>query len=495
MKLLDFRRILLTSCSVLACVAGRPVSAAEPRLVVLVVVDQFRADYIDRFRDVWRHGVRRLLDQGAIYPAARVPFVPTDTAPGHAALSTGFAPRTTGIVGNRWWNREDARVVTAVGDDVDGRSPRRLAAPTAGDVLKKTFPSALVVSLSQKDRSAVLLGGASADLALWFDRDARGFRSSAFYPAAPDWVETVNADAFSGLRARSRLSIKEAEDFLGTPDSDAALAALAREALARLPLGRDAIPDLLLLSFSGMDYAGHAHGPYSAEIRDQLSALDRHLGELLSALDETVGDGAYAVVLTSDHGILPVPESAEGRAMGAKRVRIDRFRESLESALQQIFSMPEDRWVEAFTPPHLYLNRGLVDKLGVSWDAFLARAANAVELLPDVANVLNPHRPGIGDRYDDAFWRGYHPERSGDLLVRFKEGVLVKPYFVQTGHGSPYDYDALVPIVVWADDAGAGVRTDAVTILSVAPTLLRLLDVPIPAEWEGTPLIEAPAGR
>lgn len=448
---------------------------AKPGWAVVVVIDQMRADYLDRFSGEFKDGFRRLLDDGARFSNAVIPYVPTNTAPGHAAIATGLPPKDTGIVGNRWWDREAETIVAAINDPEHGVSPRRLLSGTVGDRLRAEDPSATVISLSLKDRSAVLMGGARPTAAVWFDRRSGGFRTSPYYES-PAWLEAFNEShrAWSGSARPSGASV---EAFLGSPEADALLMDLTSTALGALADDARAARGILWLSFSGLDYVGHRHGPDSPAVKTHLMALDGLLGRLLDELETAFGPDGYRLVLTSDHGIAPLPGSPEGPGKRGSEVSIDRFRGAVEAAIQREFPIPERSWLRAFEPPHVWLRRELADELRLPWRFFIGRVATALISLPDVADVYTPLKPGVSDVYRPFYAAGFHPGRSGDVMLRLEYGVVVKKYHVGTTHGTAYDYDARIPIVLF----GAGIEqariTSPVALTDVAATVASWLDL------------------
>jgi predicted AlkP superfamily pyrophosphatase or phosphodiesterase len=353
---------------------------ARPRLVLLIVVDQFRHDYLERFGDLFgKNGFKRLLRDGAVWEQANYDHTPTYTAPGHATMMTGAYPAETGIIGNEWIERETAKRITSVSDTTvkalggsanePAASPRRLMTSTVGDELRlATNDRSKVIGISVKDRSAILPAGRHANAAYWFSSGSGNIVSSTYYfPQMPAWVSQFNekrpADKFFGARWDRLLPESEylkragadsppwenigrvagetnafphtvtggatapgpqfysALDF--TPFSNDLLVQFAEEALVNENLGKDDDTDVLTLSFSANDYVGHRYGPYSQEAMDVTLRVDRQIETFLNFVDSKVGLQNTIVVFTADHGVAPIPEHAAALGLDGARLKTD----------------------------------------------------------------------------------------------------------------------------------------------------------------------------
>ena len=341
---------------------------ARPRLVLLIVVDQFRYDYLTRFGDMFgTRGIGRLMRDGASWTDANFDEVPTTTAPGHAVFMTGAWPSQTGIIANEWYEQDTGKKVKSITDDSvmavagnngeRGKSPRRLLCSTVGDELRLADrDQSKVIGISTKDRSAILPAGRHASAAYWFSTDNGNMASSAYYfDQAPEWVTRFNArhmaDKFfarpwnrllpdeseylkragkddvpwenldkssndtnyfphvvtGGMKSPSRMFYK-ALDY--TPFANDILVAFAEEAITNEKLGARDVPDVLSISFSANDYVGHRFGPYSQEAMDMTLRVNGQIGTLLDFVDAHVGLQNTIVVFSADHGASPVPEQA-----------------------------------------------------------------------------------------------------------------------------------------------------------------------------------------
>ncbi len=381
----------------------------RPRLVLLIVVDQFRYDYLSRFGDLFgSRGIGRLMRAGASWTEANFDHVPTFTAPGHAVFMTGASPSQTGIVANEWYERETGRRVKSITDDSTmmlagkpnekGKSPRRLLCSTVGDELRLADGDrSKVIGISAKDRSAILPAGRRANAAYWFSTDNGNIISGTYYfEHLPDYVVRFNnrhmADALFGARW-DRLLPNEAEylrragrddvpwenldkssadtnffphvvtggsaapdkpfyralDY--TPFSNDLLVAFAEEAIANERLGAGDATDLLSVSFSANDYVGHRFGPYSQEAMDMTLRVDLQIGKLLDFVDARVGLGNTIVIFTADHGASPVPEQAALLNLAGRRYQKADLLKVAEEGLQARYARrdrPATDYIQTF---------------------------------------------------------------------------------------------------------------------------------------------------
>lgn len=509
----------LAACGRGVAPAGSAVPAADaPALVVLISVDQLRADLLQRYDRFFTGGFRRLLDQGAVFPGTHDHAV-TETAPGHATLATGVVPARSGIVGNSWMERVGGEWVDVynVSDTLSpivgepglaGMSPRNLQRPGLADWMVSANPRANVVSIGGKDRSAILLAGQARGQVYWYSGEAGRFVTSRFYTDQyPGWVERFNeqrlrsyfdtvwvntAPPEARALARPDHAAYEANGvhttfphrfheqagpngqlsrWVGrTPFVDAAVLGLATEAVDQLELGTDEIADFLGVGLAQTDYVGHSFGPLSQEQLDNLLRLDRELGRFFATLDDQVGSGRWVAALSADHGVLTMPEwlAAQGEP-GHRVTRAERERFT-QLARQAAESAPPGQVAQA--------------------------VARAVETLPWVADAIpfaELTRTAPRDSFAVLYRNSYFPGRAtGDLgplgvEVRLTEGTYMGAA-TGTGHGSPYLYDRSVPIIF----LGAGVRPSRVArtarTIDVAPTLARLAGVRAPRDLDGRPL-------
>ncbi|MDB4985744.1 MAG: alkaline phosphatase [Myxococcaceae bacterium] len=518
-----------------------PIEADRPStaLVVLVTVDQLRADLPVRLLPRFgKGGFRRLYEEGVVYDEASYAHSATETAVGHATLSTGATPRDHGIVGNEWSERNlrinavDDAAEELLGATGSGRSPARLLAETLGDVLATEQPSALIRSVAGKDRSAILMGGRKAT-AYWLDAGVGTFVTSRFYAErTPPWVE-----AFAALRPAERFRTQRwellapateyvapddhpwearARDIIGplfphslgdvtgeqyvnalksTPFGDELTLAFVRAMFDAEPLGRDRVSDLLTLSFSSTDYVGHAFGPESREAEDNLLRLDRTLAQLFELLDARVGKGHYVLVLSADHGACESPEWFSTQGQDAGRVDSSLLRRTVDDGLRARFRVGVEL-VTDFVNPSLVLNEQRIAALSLDLAAVEHAAAELAATVPGVhaAYARSDLLAGSGPEhaFKERMEQSTHGERSGHVYIVPREHWLLatQPEKLTAMHGTPWPYDARVPIIVWGTDTAPRHVQRAVDPRDIAPTLAKLLGVRAPRSSTGKPLHE-----
>ena len=475
---------------ILLILVAAPIAAAEkPRLAVVIVVDQMRADYLERFKP---HGpLRKRLEHGTVFTSALHDYVPTETGPGHATISTGRPPSVHGIISNDFYDRKTGSVLPMYADPKRGVGPFRLRARTLADAVRAANPASKVVSVSLKERAVVFLAGQKPTAAVWYDANQRRFVTAPYYGSTPPWVAPVNRD-LPDLRDSEAAPFFE-NDFRYSPAADRAVLELSTEAIEGERLGADDACDLLTVSFSATDFIGHRWGPDSAQMRRQLEALDGTIDALLAAASKASG-GRMVAVVTADHGVSPVPETPEGRRVGEKRVITGEFTEELESALQRVHPAKGRKWIVGLEMPNVYLNRSLARERRVSWSALIRDGAAAMATAPDVAAVYVPGK-WPDDAWGPKYRRSYVDGLSGDLQIRAAPNVLIIPWPTGSSHGAPYDADALVFAAFLGTGGKPGRVSRRISVESIAPTLAAAIGVSLPA-GDGPVLPEAlPAPR
>jgi predicted AlkP superfamily pyrophosphatase or phosphodiesterase len=518
---------LLAFLFLLLFAAGSPAQQAspqppkKPRLVLAVVVDQFRYDYLLRFRAGYHGGLALLLERGAVFADARYIHYPTVTAVGHSTFLSGATPSVSGIVGNSWLDRESDESVTSVSDkstallggtpNTKGSSPHRLLVSTVSDELKMSGRHSKVIGISIKDRSAILPVGHMADAAYWFDNDSNHFVTSDYYmKQLPAWVAKVNADRptykylgveWSAVDAKPGdkpfCSMKAGAEvrFCGTientPFGNELLEEFAEKAIEQEQLGAHDGTDILALSLSSNDYVGHELGPDSPEVRDISIRTDQLLGKLLDFINSRVGEGNTLVVLTADHGVAPVPKVNNARKMPGGYLPTSEYSGKIGSQLSQKFGAGD--WFRYDEYGFLYLNYSTLAKNNADRTEVRRFAAEIARGLPHIARVFTRDDLLRGDAAADwpgrAVRLGFYGPRSADLLL------LPEPYYMfsppsGTTHVTPYSYDNHVPLIFYGTGIRAGVHYEPVTINDVAPTLAAILQVETPSGSSGRILAE-----
>lgn len=526
------------------CSGRNQEKSGQLRLAVVVVVDQMRADHLTRLAGLYTGGFARLLQQGAVFDNADHRHALTVTAAGHATISTGAFPGHSGIVSNDWFDRTSSKKVYCVEDSSvkvvgspsgAGRSPHYLLRETVGDWLKKSSPTSKVFSMSRKDRAAVLMGGKHPDAAYWYNSTNGRFVTSDYYmPSVPIWVDSFNnAGAVSEYFAKGWQKSAPEEDYYlaredrfaaegdgihtafphefsqsgdkptakyfdeinATPFSDALLLQFAQSLVEHEHVGADAIPDLLFISCSAADAIGHAYGPLSQESEDLFLRLDHYLGTFFDFLDKKIGAENYTIVLSSDHGVLPLPEELQRRGYASHRIAADKLEKSIEKLTTEVARELKIKGNPLARPVNgIIFDQSVVTTSNVDAERLQNLMAERLKKLPEVADVYTYAELASGSTdgrpYFDLYKNSFHPDRSPDLMLRFNEFDLYGSSEHGTSHGAPYRYDSHVPIVFSGSGVKAGHHAAQAWTVDIAPTLASLLNIQIPDGVDGHSLIE-----
>jgi hypothetical protein len=499
---------------ILACVLAAAsllaAPAKKPKLVVAIVIDQFRYDYLTRFRNEYHGGFERLLTKGAVFTNARYVHFPTVTAVGHSTFLSGATPAISGIVANDWYDREEGKSVTSVSDSTTkllggsgssvGSSPRRMLVDTLGDEMKMANASkSKVIGISLKDRAAILPAGHMANGAYWFDGKSGNFVSSTYYFAdLPAWVEKFNsdrpADRYHGATWLSKVmpavgpplySAIDASPFANEMIESMAEAAMQAEQLGQ----RDGVTDLLAVSFSANDYVGHKSGPDSPEVHDISVQTDQVLEKLLHAIDLKVGVDNWIVVLTGDHGVAPLPEVNAQRKMPGGRLPQGIVSNTVQAALAKKYG--DGKWIDNTADHSIYLNLDLIRQKKLNAADADRTAAEAAAAIPHVFRVYTREQLINGvfpDEVSRRVMNGYFPRRGADVEV------LLDPYWIfsktDASHGTTFGYDTHVPVIFMGPGIRPGRYDIAIAVNDIAPTLATMLNVETPSGSIGRVLTE-----
>ncbi len=515
------------------------------RLVVLVVIDQLPSWIFDRDVKLVQDGIARLVRTGVFFPRAELPYSATNTSSGHAALATGTPPATTGILATSWYQRDQhaerssvdgtgCRVFRLAGAAAEPQSAARcpssqqLAVDGLADVLRRARGGrALSIAIALKQRAAILALGRRPDLAVWYQPDQGAMTTSSFYAAQPpawlvDLAEDHPGSALSwawtptdpALLARVTglpddapgeangydLGTTFPHDLAATGDPAGALRATpmgdqlvldtALAALAATDLGRDDVPDLLSVSFSSHDWAGHVWGQESWERLDLFLRLDRQIGALLRALDHKVGPDHYAVVLCSDHGATRLVEHSRAHGRPARRIQPSEVIEAANRAARA--QLGDGDWIAAWAARNLYVDDRVLALPADRRDAVLDAMVAAVRKVDGIARVFRTDRiTGDCDRRDPAeakACRSVFPGRSGEIYVDYRPDHILTTYPTGTDHGSGNPDDSFVPLVVAVPGRAARTDDQHVSTLRITATLAELLGIPAPPAAVGKPL-------
>lgn len=517
----------------------------NPKLVVGIVVDQMRFDYINRF---WNHygdgGFKRLVGEGFNCKNNHFNYAPTYTAPGHASIYTGATPATHGIIGNDWYDKAQDKSVYCVSDDsyasvgttsdAGQMSPHRNKVSTITDELRlHTQMRGKVIAISLKDRGAVLPGGHTANAAYWFHGKKEGswITSTYYMPQLPKWVSDFNTSDKAESYKKSWTTLKDINTYVesgidinnyeglfkgeinsafphdlptlweengqfdilkATPygnnlTTDFAIAALDGEGL-----GMDAITDFLAISYSGTDYVGHKFGVNSKEIQDTYLRLDQDLENLLNTLDTKVGKGDYTVFLTADHAAVHVPaflrdSKIPGGYSDAKDTK-QRFSEFLK------YRYGSEDIVKNNSNGQLFLDHKIIKNLDLNLGDVQEQFAKELMSYGAYSHVYtgeqmwaNNYTEGI----PHILQNGYSQERSGDVLMVLNSGYIGSgPNSKGSTHGSPYPYDTHVPLLFYGKGIKKGETFEKTTIPDIAPTIAALLGISFPSGTTGQPISE-----
>ena len=537
------RRTFLTSLAAIMVVAWstpvRPEATSgfpnRPKLVLVLVIDQFRYDYLIRFRPYFvKGGFNRLLDGGAVFSDCRYDYVTTMTGPGHATLLTGAYPDTHGIIENNWYDREHQREVYCVEDlstrvvansvkasPSPGLSPRNLTASTLGDELRMaTDFRAKAISISLKDRAAVLMGGHTASAAYWYDEGSGRFVTSTYYmPTLPAWADEFNkqipAKEFCGEKWQALAETPGAESkvleefepspdetcpdpkFLGwledTPFMNQIELAFATDAVRSEKLGQGPETDLLTLSLSVNDYIGHDFGPYSEEVADTTLRTDRLLGTFFDELDKLVGLDNVWIALSADHGAAPSPAFIQQHKLGLGMAQAPAVRGIAERALTKAFG--SGPWIEDQDESYLFLNRETLKKRNIPESKAEEVAAEAAASQEDVAAAFTRTQLMTGSLPNSLLARkaanSFNSKRSGDVLLVFVPFAVPSSSATGTTHGTPWNYDTQVPLIFWGSAFKPGFYAIECQPTDLVATLAARLGLTQPSGTQGTPLASA----
>ena len=512
-KSLAFAVLVAATLSMAPGGSAQGTTPKKPKLVIAIIVDQFRYDYTTRFRARYISGLDKMLTEGAVFVDAHQNHFPTVTATGHAGFMSGAVPATSGIISNEWYDRATGKTITSVEDpkttlvgmagNKEGSSPHNMIVSTLGDELKIAGRGeSKVIGISMKDRAAILPSGRMGDAAYWIDNATATVVSSTWYQQQlPQWVQEFNAQkpALAALgkswypmgkeqnTAKPLMVLPDTPDkayfaqWEETPWANDMVEKFAEKAMQNEQLGHHAGTDLLTISFSANDHLGHAVGPDDPAVEDMCLRTDRVLGKLLAAAEKQVGKENLLVVLSADHGVAPVPEINEQRKMPGGRIDKQQYLDRVQSALVRKFG--DGKWILATGEAGFYLNYQLIQEKNVALDAIEDEVVTMVMRLPYVERAYAGHEllkhEAMQSQIDEYMARSFFPERSPDVLV------AIKPYYLfgkeGTSHGSPYNYDSHVPLIFYGGMVHAGTYGEPVGVSDVAPTLAAILQVQTPS--------------
>lgn len=510
----------------------------KPKLVVGIVVDQMKYDYLNRFGDRFgKGGFNRLRNEGINCTQGYYSYGPTVTAAGHASVYTGTVPAIHGIVGNEWievntghemYCVEDSTVLGVGAKEKDGQmSPRNLWTSTITDQLKlsQDFKSK-TIAMSIKDRGAVLPGGHSANAAYWYNASIGGWISSTYYmKELPKWVQDLNeskptekylkgpwetlypietyragvpdendyenwisGNKESGFPHELTAGGRKENTILTSPYGNSILKDFAIEALKKEQLGKGNTTDFLAISFSSTDYVGHSFGPHSIEIEDVYLRLDKDIEELLNTLDAEIGQGNYLVFLSADHAVADVPGYLNHFKLPGGVFSTGEARKAIEAGLKKKYG--DIQLIEGIENSQIYLNRENIRNSQIDKEEIFEVIYEELRRMEGFSRLINLSEIGeenIQTNLQQKIKNGYHPLRSGDFMI------LLKSQWFSGGkkgttHGSIYEYDSHVPILFYGWKLPAKNYLDLVNIQDIAASLAHWLEIDAPSGNIGKPV-------
>lgn len=517
-------------------------NSSRPKLVVGIVVDQMRYDYLNRFYDRYGDGgFKRMMNKGFNCKNNHFSYVPTYTAPGHASVYTGTTPKYHGIIGNDWYDKEAKASVYCAGDDrmqsvgVEGQeegkmSPHRMITTTFSDENRLfTQMKGKTIGISIKDRGAVLPAGHTANAAYWFYGEDKGyFITSTYYmESLPKWVQDFNSsnkaksylktwdtyydistytesgtdlnDFEKGFKGKETATfpydLNALKDTNGgynilktTPYGNSIIADFAIAALKGEELGQDEFTDVLAVSFSSTDYIGHNFGVNSKEIQDTYIRLDKDLERFFNALDSIVGKGEYTVFLSSDHAAVEVPAYLKSLNIPAGYVDYKKQSQRLRDFMATEFG--DAALIERISNDQIFLDRKKIKELNLDLEKVQKALVNELMTYPDISNaysatVMNTSQFTIG--IEALLQKGFNQKRSGDVLYVYK-AAYTSSEPKGSAHGSGLNFDTHAPLLFFGKGIKHGATLEKTEITDIAPTISALLGISFPNASIGKPL-------
>lgn len=517
--------------------------APKPKLIVGIVIDQMRYDYLERFSAGYgKNGFARLKREGSTFTNAHFNYVPTYTAPGHATVYTGSTPHYHGIISNDWYEGTEDKEVYVVDDpayetvgsstNAGKSSPHRLKTPTITDQFRIDNPNSRVFSVSIKDRGSVLPGGFMATGAWWYDGKSGNFVTSTYYrKTQPEWAETFNSRQMAkNLMSKSwelkadadlyRVQSKDEvvweydifnekdhsfpHDFSGmteaekldriktTPFGNEILLQFAQNLISAEDIGKKRDPDFLAVSFSSPDYIGHTYGPNSVEIMDTYLRLDEQIARLLTTLDNQVGKGNYLLFLTADHAVGEAHGFLEENHIPHGFYSRKEITDSLSLYLKNKFGIVD--LVVSISNNQVFLNHDAADKNKINFEDLQTVTGywirTHMEMVSEIQLRKNLDGKSAKRDLENMILNGWNPARSGDVAFLLRPHFLEGKTDVGATHGSPFRYDTHVPIIFYGWNVPVQRNNDQVFVVDVAATVADMLSIQPPPACIGVPLIK-----
>jgi len=523
---------------------------AQPKLIVGIVVDQMRYDYLYRFQDKFgKGGFKKLMADGFNCKNANYNYVPTYTGPGHASIYTGTTPALHGIISNKWYDKligknvyccDDKSVATCGegGKEEGEMSPKRCVTTSVGDELRlATNKKSKVFGIALKDRGAILPAGHTANAAFWFSSKTGNWISSTYYnPTLPTWVNDFNSqkladkylsqkwetsfpianyteslsddnpyeEAFKGeekpVFPHDLPTLKTKNESYGIlkeiPFGNSLTKDFAIKTITAENLGKGATTDMITISFSSTDYVGHRFGISSIELEDTYIKLDKDLEELLTFLETNIGKENVVLFLTADHGAVENPQYLIDNKINAAYVDEKKMEENLRALLKQNFA---DSLILSFSNEQVFFNHPLIESKKLKYEEienFCYKFLSSQALVRQVISKQNLLNNQYSETPLSLLQKGFSPARSGDLVIVFEPSVLELSYGKKgTSHGAPYSYDTHVPLLWWGQKIKNGGTAKQISITDIAPTISQFLNIQYPSGCTGKPIHELLDGK
>ena len=515
----------------------------HPKLIVGIVIDQMRYDYLAKYDNKFsENGFKKLLNQGFNCKNTNYNYAPTYTGPGHASIYTGTTPSFHGIIGNNWFVRDSLKTVY-VTDDLSVQtvgsssvkagkmSPRNMLSSTIGDEMRLfSNMKSRVIAVSLKDRSSVLPGGFLSNGSYWFDSESGNFITSTYYTKdLPKWVVDFNAlhladkylsqpwktllpieqytesavddNPYEGLykgeskpvfphNIQTMFSKTDYEVLRSTPFGNTIVKDIALEALKSENLGKGEFTDLLAISFSSTDYVGHKMGPQSIELEDTYLRLDRDIAEIVAALEKSFGKDGFLLFLTADHAAAYVPQQLIDNKMNAGYFSSKTFSGSLKTYLNKTYS--DTNLVSCIINNQVYLNHDQIKHKNLNLQNIENDIISFALTFKGVANAYTSDQlngEALKNKSAQLMQNGFYIRRSGDVALMLEPQWLDDYSHTGTSHGTTYSYDTHVPLLWYGWNIRTGYTSEPVDIIDIAPTIASFLNIMAPNACTGKPIV------
>lgn len=539
--------IILSLSFKMATGQGAYLPPEKPRLVIGIIVEQLKYDQLEKFRDrLGENGIKRLINEGSYFKNAAFEYMLTQSAPGHATISTGAEPSFHGITSDNWYVPLKNELIYCTKDisvnPVGGSyeaglySPVNLQASSFSDELEmSTNKKAKVFGIGIRESSAILSAGHAADAAYWFDNTSGTWMSSTYYiDSLPDYVKDFNAmkypdsylngiwslfrpateyldcvadsnkfeAGFNGvgyfpydlkkLRAKGAFNTRNDYSLLReTPFANTLTTSFAKKIIEKEKMGKDDVTDYISICYSATDNIGHRFGPSSVETGDAILRLDNEVKELLTYLNDSIGKRNILIYFTSAHGISEIPDILSSHRIPAGYFKQNQALQLLRSYLNAVYG--EGDWVKGYSERQVFLNRTLIEDARLSLDDVQKKVARFLVQFTGVAAAY-PYSAFEANDFGNGNLRriinNFNPQRSGDVIVTLNPGWVEKEGDYVTNHNSPYEYDSHVPLIWYGWTVNRSTVTRHVNMTDIAATLSSLCKIPFPNACTGEPMVE-----